>query len=189
MAKRPLILASGSPQRKKLLKQLGVRFRIIAPNVDESSTQRRPDRLVAILALRKARKVAAKHPGSLVLGADTIVVHRGKIVLKPISRRNSAEILETLNGSWHRVYTGVALIDAKGKAWRGVAVSRVKARLLPKKSLARFIGRHMDKAGGYAVQDKNDPFIERIEGPLDNVIGLPLTTVKRLLRSAAKARG
>ncbi len=186
MGKNRLILASGSPQRRKLLKKLGLSFRVIVPDVDESSSQTRPDRLVSTLALLKARTVANKHPGKLVLGADTIVVHRGKILLKPTSRRNSKEILETLNGSWHRVYTGVALIDANGKAWRGVEVSKVKARHLPEDTIARFTGRHMDKAGGYAVQDKNDPFIEQIVGPLDNVIGLPLGVVKKLLRCAAK---
>lgn len=179
-----LILASGSPQRRKLLKDLGIPFRILVPGVDENSPQSRPDRLVATLALRKARAISRKHPGKLVLGADTIVVHRGRIVQKPVDRKDSHRILKLLNGSWHRVYTGVALIDASGKAWRDVAVSRVKARRLPDEVLARFVGRHMDKAGGYAVQDTGDPFIERIEGPLDNVIGLPLATVKKLLRRA-----
>jgi septum formation protein len=186
MPKRGLILASGSPQRRKLLKELGIPFRIVVPGVDESSTQKRPDRLVSSLALRKARAISDRHPGSLVLGADTIVVHRGNIVLKPLDVKDSQRILRKLNGRWHRVYTGVALIDTAGKAWRGFAVSRVKARKLPEAALDRFVGRHMDKAGGYAVQDKNDPFIEKIVGPLDNVIGLPLDTVKRLLRHASK---
>ncbi len=182
--RKGLILASGSPQRRKLLKGLGIPFRIIIPRVGEESPQRRPSRLVATLALRKARSVARKHPGALILGADTIVVHKGRIIQKPTDQKDSQRILKLLNGGWHRVYTGVALIDSAGKAWRDVAVSRVKARRLPEETLMRFAGRHMDKAGGYAVQDTGDPFIERIVGPLDNVIGLPLDTVKKLLRRA-----
>ncbi|MFH1725568.1 MAG: nucleoside triphosphate pyrophosphatase [Elusimicrobiota bacterium] len=184
-----LILASQSPQRRKLLRSLRIPFRIVAANVSEASRETRPGRLVARLALRKARAVAARHPKALVLGADTIVAHRGQILAKPKSEDDSARILNTLNGRWHRVYTGVALIDGRTKkAWSDVTVSRVKARRLPAGEIGRFVGKHMDKAGAYAVQDRGDPFIERIEGPLDNVIGLPLDGVRRLLRRASRAR-
>jgi len=184
-----LILASASPRRRQLLKDLRVPFRIEPAEVSERSREKRPRRLAAQLALRKARAVAKKNPNALVLGADTIVSHRGLLLLKPKHRADSARILRIINGRWHRVYTGVAIVDgASGKAWREVAVSRVKARKLPEKELSRFIGRHMDKAGAYAVQDKADPFIEKIEGRFDNVVGLPMDAVRRLLREAARYR-
>ncbi|MBI3550608.1 MAG: septum formation protein Maf [Elusimicrobia bacterium] len=185
-AARPLILASQSPQRRTLLKALRVPFRIIRPGVSERSAESRPRRLALELALRKARAVAGRLERALVLGADTIVVCRGKILGKPRGGRDAVRMLTLLNGSWHRVYTGVALVDAaSGRSWREVAVTRVKARRLPATELARLADRHLDKAGGYAMQDKKDPFIEKVVGPVDNVIGLPLASVRKLIRKAA----
>ncbi|MFH2203199.1 MAG: nucleoside triphosphate pyrophosphatase [Elusimicrobiota bacterium] len=181
-----LILASASPQRHRLLRRLRRPFLIIPAEVSERCAEHAPRRLVVKLALRKARAVAREHPDALVLGADTVVAHRGAVIVKPRSRADSSRILNTLNGKVHRVYTGVALVDgASGKSWTAAAVSKVKARRLPPAELERFIGKHMDKAGAYAVQDRRDPFIERIEGPRDNVIGLPLECVRQLLRRAA----
>lgn len=182
---RGLVLASASPQRRKLLKELRVPFRVVSSDVSEASRERDPRRLVTLLALRKARAVAARHPEALVLGADTVVVSGGKVLLKPADRADSVRMLEALNGRWHRVYTGVALVHrASRRSWTEAAVSRVKARRLPAEALARYAGRHLDKAGGYAVQDSRDPFIERIEGARDNVVGLPLEAVRRLMKRA-----
>ncbi|MBI3296818.1 MAG: septum formation protein Maf [Elusimicrobia bacterium] len=185
-----MVLASASPQRRKLLKELRVPFRIVPSEVSEGSRERDPRRLVILLALRKARAVARRHPQALVLGADTVVVHAGRVLGKPAGRPASAEMLKTLNGRWHRVYTGVALVHhARRRSWSEAAVSRVKARRLADAQLFRFVGRHLDKAGGYAIQDARDPFIERIEGARDNVIGLPMETVRRLFkRACADAR-
>lgn len=184
-----LILASASPQRRGLLRDLHIPFTVSPARVSERSTETRPRKLVDLLALRKARAVAAKNPGTLVLGADTIVVLRGAILGKPRDLADCRRILAGLNGRWHRVYTGVALVDADtGRCWREVAVSRVKARALPDAHLERLVGRHMDKAGAYAVQDADDPFVERIVGPFDNVIGLPLASVRRLLKRASAVR-
>ncbi len=184
-----LILASVSPQRRKLLRSLWVPFKIIPSRVSEAARESAPRRLVAKLAMRKAKAVAAKHPTALVLGADTIVVHRGMILTKPKNRADSRRLLGILNGRCHRVYTGVALVDrAMGKAWKEVAVTKVVARRFPPEELAKLVGRNMDKAGGYAIQDRNDPFIESIVGPLDNVIGLPMASVRRLLKKASEAR-
>lgn len=184
-----LILASASPQRKQLLKLLKIPFIIVTADVSERSEEHAPRKLVLELALRKARAVAAKHPNALVLGADTIVVCKGKIIVKPKDRKDSARILSLLNGRIHRVYTGVALVDSSsGREWREVEVSKVKARKLAPEELSGFVGKHMDKAGAYAVQDRKDPFIEKIIGPRDNVIGLPLGSVRRLIRRACKCR-
>ncbi|MEE8425382.1 MAG: Maf family nucleotide pyrophosphatase, partial [Elusimicrobiota bacterium] len=153
-----LILASASPQRRRLLRSLRVPFKIIPSRVSEATSESNPRKLVAELAMRKAKAVAAKHPRALVLGADTIVVHQGKILTKPRDRADSRRLLDILNGHCHRVYTGVALIDhLSGKFWKEVTVTKVTARRFPPEEIEKLVGRHMDKAGGYAVQDRNDP--------------------------------
>lgn len=183
---RPLILASQSPQRRRLLKELRVPFRIVRPNIRERMLGKSPRDIVMKLAMRKARSVAKKHPHALILGADTVVACRGRMIGKPKNRKDALGILSVLNGRWQRVYTGIALIDSNsGKAWKSVAVSRVKARKLGDDALRRLAGKHLDKAGAYALQDHGDPFVEEVVGPTDNVVGLPLSTVRDLMRKAA----
>lgn len=183
----PLILASASPQRKKLLSRLGLPFKIIPSHVSEHCSQKNPRRLVLELARRKAASVARRHPKARVLGADTIVVCRGKILGKPRDHKHSGEILRLLSGRWQRVYTGVALAVEGGRRIATEAVvTKVLARKLDGKALEAMTGKHMDKAGAYAVQDRGDPFIERIVGERDNVVGLPLKAVRRLLRRAQR---
>ena len=182
-----LILASGSPRRRAILRSAGVRFRVIVSGVDENIAEKRPRLMVLKLARAKALAVAANHPGELVLGADTTVVCAGQILGKPESRADAARMIELQSGRWQRVYTGVAL--ARGlRVWSDVAVTRVKARKLDAKRLKRLAGKHMDKAGGYAAQDRKDPFIERIVGDRDNVVGLPMRVVRRLLAQEAESR-
>ncbi len=184
---RPLILASGSPQRRTLLKKLRIPFRIVPSRVGERSAERDPRKLVVLLARRKAKAVARRHPGAIVLGADTLVVCRGRILGKPRNPADSLRILRLLNGRWQRVYTGAAVaIDGGSRIWSTAVGSRVLARRLPQERLAALAGKHMDKAGAYAVQDRDDPFIERVEGDFDNVIGLPVEACGRLLRRALR---
>jgi len=183
----PLILASASPQRRKLLKRLRVSFEIIPSRVSERSSEKNPRKLVALLAKRKALEIARRRPDAVVLGSDTLVVCKGEILGKPKNRKDSERILRLLNGSWQRVYTGVCVaVDGGRRVFSEVAVTRVLARKLDEKRLLAFAGKHMDKAGAYAVQDRKDPFIARVDGDLDNVIGLPLKSVRRVLARAAK---
>lgn len=162
-------------------------FRIVPSHVSERSDTRTPTRLALELALKKAHAVARSHPDALVLGADTLVVVKGEILGKPRSRDDAERYLKLLNGRTHRVITGVALVSGR-RHWREAVTSRVKAKKLSDAELARFVGRHMDKAGAYAVQDQDDPFIEKVLGPFDNVIGLPLAAVRRLIKKACRAR-
>lgn len=179
-----LILASGSPRRRAILRAAGVRFRVVVSGVDENIAEPRPRRMVRTLARLKALAVAADHPGALVLGADTTVVCAGQILGKPESPADAERMLQLQSGRWQRVYTGVAVARGR-KVWSEVAVSRVKARKLDAASLKRLAGKHMDKAGGYAVQDRRDPLVEKIVGDRDNVVGLPMRVVKRLLGRAS----
>lgn len=182
-----LILASGSPQRRLLLKGLRRPFRVIPSRVSERSSETDPRRLVTLLAVRKALSVARRHPGAAVVGADTIVVCKGRILTKPRGLAHAREMLSLQNGSWQRVYTGVAVATGAGaRVASGAAVTRVRARRLPEGRLAELAAKHLDKAGAYAIQDKRDPFIERIVGPRDNVIGLPVALVRRLLAKAER---
>lgn len=183
-----LILASQSPQRRKLLKRLGLPFRVIAPRVHEKSSEKNPARLVALLARRKALSVARRHPRAWVLGADTVVACRGKILLKPRSLAESENILRHLNGRWQSVHTGVALaLNGGHTVFSEAVVTKALARRLSEEQLKSMAGKHMDKAGAYAIQDRRDPFISRLVGPRDNVIGLPLAAVRRLLKRAKTA--
>lgn len=188
MKGRQFILASASPRRRQLLRTLRIPFKVVPSRVGERSARRTPRGIVLDLALRKARAVAARRKRALVLGADTLVVCRGQVLSKPRNAADARRILRLLNGRWQRVYTGLALVDSDtGRSWKEAALSRVKARKLAHEELERFVGRHMDKAGAYAVQDKDDPFIEKVVGPRDNVVGLPLANVRSLLRRALRA--
>jgi septum formation protein len=182
-----LILASGSPRRRAILRAAGVRLRVVVSGVDENIAEKRPRQMVLKLARAKALAVAANHPAELVLGADTTVYCAGRILGKPESPADAACMIELQSGRWQRVYTGVALARGR-RVWSEVAVTRVKTRKLNAQRLKRLAGKHMDKAGGYSAQDRQDPFIERIVGDRDNVVGLPMRVVRRLLAKAAAAR-
>jgi septum formation protein len=165
------------------MKQAGYRFRIVVSDVRETVPRGiSPKELVKTLALKKAVAVSKAHPAAVVLGADTVVYINNRIVGKPRDKKHAVKILRELSGAWQKVYTGVAVAWAGGKRHKkSVAVSSVKMRHLNDKDLAWASAKHLDKAGAYAVQEKRDPFVERIVGDYDNVVGLPMRVVKKLL--------
>jgi septum formation protein len=156
-------------------------------DVDENIREKDPRRLVAKLARLKALSVAKRHPGELVLGADTLVVCAGEILGKPKNLKDAVRMITLQSGRSQRVLTGVALVRDR-RVYAGVAVTRVYARKLDAELLKRLAGKHMDKAGAYAVQDRKDPLVSRIVGDRDNVVGLPMRVVRRLLARARRAR-
>ncbi|MCX5781628.1 MAG: Maf family protein [Elusimicrobia bacterium] len=181
--KSPVILASVSPRRIALLKQWGLKFKIIPSHIKEHTLLKKPSFIVKELALRKAESVAKKLKEGLVIGADTIVVLKGHIIGKPADELHSREILKKLNGSFHKVYTGIAVIDSKTNQKKvDYEVSRVKMRKLSDTEINKLAGKHMDKAGAYAVQEKDDAFVEKIFGDYYNVVGLPYKKTKKLLK-------
>jgi septum formation protein len=128
----------------------------------------------------------AEKPSWPVLGADTLVFINGHVLGKPRNKQHAAEILNELSGAWQKVYTGVALVREGGKRIIArVAVSSVKTRRLSEDDICRMAGRHLDKAGAYAVQEKRDRFVTKIKGDYDNVVGLPMREVKKILRGLA----
>ena len=136
------------------------------------------------MALNKAMAVAKKHKEGIVLGADTIVVLDDKILGKPESAQEAEEMLASLSGRWHRVYTGLSLVDASTKDYvSDFEVSRVKFKELSSSEIQNYIktGEPMDKAGSYGIQGKGALFVEKIEGDYYNIVGLPLFKLSKML--------
>ena len=178
--KMKIILASSSPRRIQLLKDWGLKFEISPANIDERTKLKRPSSIVKYLSYQKAKSVKEKNPGSIVIGSDTIVVLNGEILGKPKNKKDSERIIRELNGSLHRVYTGVAILsDNKEIVFCDVA--KVKMQNLSEGELKKLFGKHMDKAGSYAVQDKDDCFVKKIYGDYYTVVGLPYIKLKEKL--------
>ena len=178
-----LVLASKSPRRIELLKQLGMEFEIIPSQNPEFSLYKRPSLRVTDLATQKAFDVARKYPGKIVIGADTLVFCKGEIIGKPKNPADALRILRKLNGAWQAVYTGMCIMCLdEHKALYGYEVSKCKARTLTPAQLKHLAGKHLDKAGAYAVQDEQDPFIARIVGSRSNVVGFPVELFQKMFK-------
>jgi septum formation protein len=177
-----IILASLSPRRKVLLKEWGLSFKICSPNTDENFNLVRPSYIVKFLASKKAEAVVKNNPNSLVISADTIVFLNGKIVGKPRTIKESIKILRELNGSFHKVYTGAAIIY-KNKKKIFYDTAKVKMKKLPENELKKLFGKHLDKAGAYSIQNKEDKFVEKIYGDYYTVVGMPYIKLKRELKN------
>ncbi len=180
-----IILASASPRRQQLLLQLGLKFSVEPSCLDENLNLKMDfGPLAAKMALNKAMAVAKKHKEGIVLGADTIVVLDDKILGKPESAQEAEEMLASLSGRWHRVYTGLSLVDASTKDYvSDFEVSRVKFKELSSSEIQNYIktGEPMDKAGSYGIQGKGALFVEKIEGDYYNIVGLPLFKLSKML--------
>jgi septum formation protein len=177
-----LVLASASPRRRQLLEQLGLAFEVKPTGADESvRSGEGPRAYVERIAREKAAAGATASPDALILAADTAVVLGERILGKPANREEAKEMLETLSGREHRVITGVALA---GPVRDGCAVeTRVTFRRLSAAEIAWYVatGEPLDKAGAYAVQGAGGAWVERIDGSVSNVVGLPLAETLGLL--------
>lgn len=180
-----LILASSSPRRQELLRQIGLHFAVIPSKLEEKTAERNPAKRVKALALAKAQEVAERTGHGLVLGADTIVVNGGRILGKPGSSAEAAAMLRILSGRTHRVYTGIALVDAATGRSRAVTeCTLVKFRSLSEREIEAYVasGEPLDKAGAYGIQGHAAVFISGIKGCYSNVVGLPLSRFWQLLQ-------
>ena len=179
-----LVLASASPRRRDLLTRAGVEFDVDAPSIDETPwNAERPRDYVERMAREKAAAAALRHPTRPVLAADTIVVLDDRLFGKPTDADDAVRMLEALSGREHIVMTAVAVID--GPSWRsGVAETWVRLRRLSSAEIQAYVatGEPLDKAGAYAIQGGAGSFVERIDGALDTVIGLPVAVALELLR-------
>jgi septum formation protein len=183
-----IYLASASPRRRQLLRQLGLRFESVAAEVDETlEVGETAEDYVLRLARRKAETAAGRlgDPRAPVLAADTAVVVEGAILGKPGDRTEALGMLARLSGRRHQVLSAVALWAA-GKVYTAVSASSVTFRKVsvPEAEAYWRSGEPLDKAGGYAIQGRGALFIERLEGSYSGVMGLPLYETAQLLQQA-----
>ena len=181
-----IVLASESPRRAELLKLAGIPFIVVPSGISEDEDVfDNPVEHVLELSRRKAEMVAQKVAGSLVLGADTIVVLEGSIIGKPQNRGEAADILSRLSGNEHRVFTGITLLDTdKNECVSDVVITSVRMRKMSTGEIRKYIdtGEPMDKAGAYGIQGKGSVFIESVCGCYYNVMGLPISKLVLMLR-------
>ena len=179
-----IILASGSPRRRELLDQIGLKYKVEVSNTDESQLQadQIPIHLyVQELAYLKAAAVAKAHrkdTDTLIIGADTVVYHNSEILGKPKDKIEAFKMLMSLSGKTHRVYTGFCIMDpGTAEAVCDREITQVTFKKLTKEQVVRYIqtGEPFDKAGGYGIQGLGSVLVDHIEGDYANVVGLPLS--------------
>jgi septum formation protein len=184
MIKLPkLVLASGSPRRSEIMNSVGWEFYKDVPDIDESELDGEdPSDYVSRLAEEKARSIGGRHPGEIVLGADTTVVIHERIIGKPVDLEDARRMIGMLSGNWHEVLTGIAVVR-NGNAEVGIQRTRVKFAEMNDDEIDFLVekGDPLDKAGAYAVQAQAALFIEGIEGDYWNVVGLPISLVYELV--------
>jgi septum formation protein len=181
-----LVLASASPRRAALLAELGVAFEVIPSRIDEAWPPGPPQEAVTALAVAKARAVARGLSGAAVLGADTEVVLEGRPLGKPAGPDDARRMLRELRGREHEVITAVALVQAPaGREETRTVVTRVLMREFDQAEIEAYVasGEPLDKAGAYAVQGAGGALVAEVRGCFTNVVGLPLTTTRRLLEA------
>lgn len=183
-----VILASASERRKELLQRILKDFKIIISDFDEASVSYIDDcaEYVKDIALGKAKSVASKIDNPcFVIGCDTIVYHKGKVLGKPKNEKEAYDMLMALSGDKHEVYSGVAIIDTKTQnVVQDYVCTEVYFSKLSMEQVMSYInsGEPMDKAGAYGIQGNGGVFVEKIQGCYYNVVGLPLNKLYFLLR-------
>lgn len=178
-----IVLASSSPRRKELLKTAGIDFEIDVEGVEEIVQGNCVEEIVCSLAEQKCAPVASRRPSDCVIGADTVVALNGKILGKPKDKEDAKQMLRTLSGNRHAVYTGVC-IYANGKKRVFCEKTEVKFFKLSEDEIERYVetGEPMDKAGAYGIQGYGCTLVEGINGDYFNVVGLPVAKTVRALR-------
>lgn len=184
---RKIILASKSKARQKLLKQIGLKFKIVESRVEENRIlKRRCSDLVIDNASRKAEDVAARFDSGVVIAADTVVLVGRKIIGKPKNIKDAFNTLKLLSRRPQWVYTGLAVIDIdNNKTFTAYEKTRIYMRGLSDEQIKDYFKRQspLDKAGSFDIQGPGGMFIDRIEGCFYNVVGLPLSKLAKILKN------
>jgi septum formation protein len=183
-----LVLASGSPRRAEILDRVGWPYEVIVAGIDESlMPDEDPATYVQRLARSKAEAVAQRLEEGLVLGADTTVVIANQILGQPVDDADAGRMLQLLNGKWHEVLTGVALVEVRGESRIAYETTRVRFAEMNENEINWYIatGEPFGKAGAYGIQGKAALFIEEIQGDYFNIMGLPIRLVYELAASLA----
>jgi septum formation protein len=177
---RDLVLASGSPQRRAILEQLGIAFSVVVPGVEELEAGP-PNEVALENAYRKAQAVASREPQAVVLAVDTIVALGSRLYGKPAEAAHARETLRALSGRPHAVVSGLCLIE-QGSARTAATTTVVEFRRLDAALIDWYVASQewRGRAGGYAIQGRGAALVERIEGDYLNVVGLPVATLLAL---------
>lgn len=188
---RKIVLSSGSPRRKKLLEQIGLKFEVCVSNFEEKEDPRlTPYELAINPSLRKAKNVAAKYKNAIIISADTFVSFKNNVLGKPVTQENAKKMLHMLSGKSHSIITGFTIIDTKTvKTISRSVETKVYMKKLTNEDIEEYIktGEPLDKAGAYGIQEKGAVFVTKIEGDSSNVVGLPLyELVKELNKVGVK---
>jgi septum formation protein len=182
-----LILASKSPRRNDLLRQIGIQVNILPSNIDEQALLfTNPEEYVRELSFLKADHVAQSYPDSWILGADTIVIAGSQILGKPRSKNEAIEMLNQLNDRDHLVYTGFCVMNREKTALiQDCVKTRVRFKHLSRREILWYVetGEPFDKAGGYGIQGIGAFLVKEIAGSYSNVVGLPVCEVVETLQT------
>lgn len=189
---RKIILASGSPRRRELLEQIGIPFEVMTSNADEITAAEEPEEIVKELSGMKAQAVfdecikkGGEYLNAVVIGADTIVYHDGRVLGKPKTRKEAKKIIRSLSGKEHCVYTGVTILGC-GQPVSFAEKTVVFVYAMSEEEIETYVstGEPMDKAGAYGIQGRFAAYVSSINGDYNNVVGLPVSRVYRELRKA-----
>ena len=190
MDKKKIILASASPRRREIMAQAGYQFEVQVSQKEERYISTQPDEIVKELALLKAKDIAEKNGEKdyIVIGADTVVAHKGKILGKPKTKQDAFAMIQDFQGDKHQVYTGVAILhyDREGKETviNHAVRTDVYVNPMTDDEIRAYIEKDnvMDKAGSYGIQSGFAVHIEKIEGDYFNVVGLPISYIYKVLK-------
>jgi septum formation protein len=183
--KKNIILASASPRRKILLAKAGVIFDVVPSEYEEDmNLSLSPRELAMHLSKGKAESVAEKYPDAIIISADTFVVYEEKVIGKPHTPEKAKEILQMLSGKSHSVITGFTVMEQGGKRVSCAEETKVFFKNLTDETIDAYIatGEPLDKAGAYAAQELGNALVLRIEGDIENVVGLPTKEVLAVLK-------
>jgi len=181
-----LVLASSSERRLSMLNRIGYKPDYVdPPNIDETiNTNEKPKSYVNRLAYEKARSVSLRYKDSFILAADTVIVSGGKIYGKAETTIDAFKTLTTLSGKRHKVYGGICIISPSNNISLRTIVTQVSFRVIDKQEIENYIslGEWKGKAGCYAIQGEASKFVKRINGNYDNIMGLSLIDVDKMLK-------
>jgi septum formation protein len=184
---KKIILASASPRRKTILKQIGLEFDVAVGNhIEKIDFRLKPHQLAQELSFSKAKSVAGNCKNAIIIAADTLVVIDKEIIGKPKDARDAKRILKRLSGKCHQIITGFTIIDTlTGKKVTKSVETKVYFKILTDEEIDSYIktGEPLDKGGAYGIQEKRSLFIEKIEGDYFNVVGLPIFALAQELQN------
>lgn len=187
---KKIILASASPRRREIMEQAGYQFEIQVSKKEEVYHSTEPSDVVRELALQKAEDIAeqVEWKNVVIIGADTVVVHKGRILGKPKDEEDAFYMIQGIQNDVHMVYTGVALLSFDDKGEKTVVNEAIGTKVyvdqMTEEEIRVYLatGEYKDKAGSYAIQGRFAPYIEKIEGDYYNVVGLPISFIRKALQ-------